>query len=119
LLSSVPTPLVIDLHAFLGVMLLDVRRLLMDEDPNNDATAPCNDCGDACLSCACVKPIETLAELQRAVEVSGIHSINVRRVAVAVGPYWDVTLHGPTNIVGGFGSTLGEAMNAAIDAWWK
>ena len=41
-------------------------------EPNNDAMPPCVECGETAMPCECGRPIETVAQLERAVKAAGI-----------------------------------------------
>lgn len=89
----------------------------MDEDPNNDVTPPCPDCGEVAIPCECGKPIETVAQLQRALEAAGLSAA----IAVNGKPFdreWGFSLWSSSDKVCCYGRTLSEAVAAAFDAWW-
>jgi hypothetical protein len=86
-----------------------------ETDPNNDVTPPCGDCGDCAMPCACDKPIETVAQLQRALEAAGVIDMH----AYMMVPGWGVSLKGASGFVVASAATLPGAIDAAIDEWWE
>ena len=82
----------------------------MTEDTNNDVTAPCPDCGEVAIPCECGKPIETVAQLQRALEAAG-KSLRVSSPCVGT---WVAEFGGVTYEAG----SLSDAISGAIDFYW-
>lgn len=89
---------------------------MTETDPCNDVTPPCVDCGDCALPCACGKPIETVAQLQRALEAIGpSYSLTV---SCECGD-WTAKLYSPVH--GSFScdaATVQVAIGGAIQAYW-
>jgi hypothetical protein len=87
----------------------------MHSDPNNDATPPCADCGETSIPCACGKPIETVRQLQRALESSGVLSLSVVSKA---GKYTVALGSGKRLVRSAQMSPLSDAIEDALDQWW-
>lgn len=91
-----------------------------ETEPFSDVTAPCPDCGEAAIPCECCKPIETVAQLQRALEATGA-VLQVWKDHRSI-PEWIAELSDDSanmSSIQGFGDTLSEAIESALDAWWK
>lgn len=77
--------------------------------------APCGDCGDTAIPCACDKPIETIAQLQRSMEAAGASGMTLTKF----GSLWSVVAPSAFGAVSAGGDTLSEAIDRALDALWE
>lgn len=85
-----------------------------ETEPFNDVTPPCPDCGEVAIPCECGKPIETVAQLQRALEAAGVIDAELRRS----GRLWHVLLDAPgPKCATGCAHTIAEAFGSALDDW--
>jgi hypothetical protein len=88
----------------------------VDEDPNNDVTTPCPDCGEVAIPCPCEKGISTVGELQRALEAAGVTECRIDMMC----PGWCVTLTWANReYVSCTADSMSCALDNALDVWWN
>lgn len=87
-----------------------------EQDPNSDVGEPCRECGEYAIPCECGRPIETVAQLQRALDAAGV----VDAVAYKSAGGWAVSLTGEwRKFACCSADTLGQAFAGALEAWWE
>jgi hypothetical protein len=87
----------------------------MHSEPDNDVTPPCAQCGESDIPCACGRPIQTVMQLQRALEAAGVLSLSVVSHA---GEYTVALRSGNRLVRSSKQSPLSDAIEDAIDHWW-